>query len=48
MPIGTIRVELIFSHPTGKASGSGICTTRGSQDIGGGTNPLWDRDKMVV
>ena len=24
MPIGTIRVELIFSHPTGKASGSGI------------------------
>src|SRR5208337_3281829 len=24
MSIGTIRVELIFSHPTGKASGSGI------------------------
>ncbi len=24
MPIGIIRLELIFSHPTGKASGSGI------------------------
>ena len=48
MPIGTIQVELDLQPSHREGIGIGYCTTRGVQDIGGGTKPLRDCHKMVV